>query len=457
MQAVSAELLRRYDRPGPRYTSYPTAVEFTDAVGPDVYARHLERASQSDAPLSFYIHLPFCEERCLFCGCNVVISKNHDIAAHYLQVLYREIRDVAKRLGGRRRLSQYHWGGGTPTYLSPEQMRELQAVVTSEFTIEPDAEVAVEVDPRVTTSRHLETLRSLGFNRVSMGVQDFTPEVQEAVNRNQSFEQTRDLVARARGLGFLSANIDLIYGLPLQNPATFAGTIAKVLAIRPDRLAVYSYAHVPWLKGQQRKIDETRLPTPETKLELFASAHRAFTGAGYLSVGMDHFALPEDEMGRAIRDGTLWRNFMGYTVKHAPDMVACGVSGIGDVAGAFFQNEKNLAEYQRAVAAGRLPIERGYVLTEDDRVRRHLITSLMCAFRIDVPDVERRFGIRFPERFRAEIEELKPLEADGFVKVSPERIEVLGIGRLFVRNVCMVFDAHLRGRGDQKPRFSRTV
>jgi oxygen-independent coproporphyrinogen-3 oxidase len=457
MQTVSADLLRRYDRPGPRYTSYPTAVEFAESVNAETYALHLERASKVDAPLSFYIHLPFCEERCLFCGCNVVISKNHEIASHYLPLLHREIRDVAKRLRPRRRLSQYHWGGGTPTYLSPAQMRELQAVVRGEFEIEPGAEVAIEVDPRVTSVEQMETLRDLGFNRLSMGVQDFTPEVQEAVNRIQPFDRTCALVETGRRLGFQSVNIDLIYGLPLQTPATFAKTLEQVVSIRPDRLAVYSYAHVPWLKGQQRRIDEAQLPKPETKLELFVTAHRALAAAGYVSVGMDHFALPEDEMGRALLDGTLWRNFMGYTVKHAPDMVACGVSGIGDVAGAFFQNEKNLAAWQRAVSEGRLPIERGYVLSEDDKLRRHVITSLMCTFRVDVADVERRFGIRFWERFAPERPALEALEGDGFVKVSKERIEVVGLGRLFVRNVCMTFDAFLASKNDGKQRFSRTV
>jgi len=454
---VTADLLRRYDRPGPRYTSYPTAVEFHDGVGADAYAEHLARAAAVDAPLSFYLHLPFCEERCLFCGCNVVITKKREVERRYLGILRREIRDAAGRLGTRRRLSQYHWGGGTPTYLAPDEMRELQRVVTGEFTIDPGAEVAIEIDPRVTTPEHMDAIRELGFNRLSMGVQDFTPKVQEAVNRVQSFEQTRDLVALARRLGIGSINIDLIYGLPHQTPDTFQETLDRVVSIRPERVAVYSFAHVPWLKGQQRKLEPEALPPPAVKLDLFARAVDSFRGAGYLSIGMDHFALPEDEMGRALADGTLWRNFMGYTVKHAPDMVACGVSGIGDVAGAYFQNRKVLKEYEEAVEAGRLPVERGYRLTADDRIRRHLITSLMCTFRIDLPDVERRFGIRFDDAFAREREALRPFEADGFVRVTPDRVEVLGDGRLFVRNVCMVFDAHLAKHAGDKPRFSRTV
>ncbi len=458
MQPVTSALLRRYDRAGPRYTSYPTAVEFHAGVDRHAYAERLAQAAAADAePLSFYLHLPFCEERCLFCGCNVVITKKREIAARYLRLLHQEIRDVAARLGGRRRLRQYHWGGGTPTYLSPDEMRELHGVVTSEFDLEPGAEVAIEIDPRVTSAEQMQVLRELGFNRVSMGVQDFTREVQEAVHRIQSFEQTRDLVALSRSLGFSSINLDLIYGLPLQTPETFARTLEQVLAIRPDRVAVYSFAHVPWLKGQQRRIETDQLPAPDVKLELFARAVEAFRGAGYVGVGMDHFALPEDEMGRAVADGTLWRNFMGYTVKHAPDMVACGESGIGDVAGAYVQNHKVLHEYERAVEAGELPVERGYLLSDDDRLRRHVITSLMCTFTLDLRDVERRFGIDFDATFAREREELARLEQDGFVRLGDARIDVVRLGRLFVRNVCMVFDAYLRRPSGDTPRFSRTV
>jgi oxygen-independent coproporphyrinogen-3 oxidase len=458
MTPVTAELLRRYDRPGPRYTSYPTAVEFAEDVGAEAYAAHLARAAEArDEPLNLYVHLPFCDERCLFCGCTVVISPERTPLRRYLDCLVREVRGVAARLGGRRRVTQYHWGGGTPTYLAPTEMRELQAAVAAEFDIDPKGEIAVEVDPRVTTPEHLATLRELGFNRLSLGVQDFAADVQQAVNRIQSFETTRDLVAEARRLGFQSTNVDLIYGLPLQQPATFRETLEQVLAIRPERVAVYSFAHVPWLKGHQRKIPEETLPPPPLKLELFASAIRAFTDAGYRSVGMDHFALPEDEMGRAIADGTLWRNFMGYTVRHAPDMIGLGMSAIGDVRGAFFQNRKRLVEYEREVEEGRLATERGYVLDRDDLVRRHVITALMCTFRVDAADVGRRFGIDFWETFAAERGRLDALARDGFVKVSDKGVEVVGQGRLFVRNVCMEFDAHLARPGAPEKRFSRTV
>lgn len=451
-------LIERYDRPGPRYTSYPTAMEFHPGVGEAAYAERLRRAAaRPDDPLGLYLHLPFCAERCLYCGCNVVITRKRHVAGRYLELLQREIGMVAQRLGGRRRLRQMHWGGGTPTYLTPAELRALFEAVGRHFEIEGDAELAVEIDPRVTTAEHLETLRRLGFNRLSLGVQDFTREVQERVNRIQSFDDTRALVERARALGFPSINVDLIYGLPLQRPETFRRTLQKVLWLRPERMAVYSYAHVPWMRVQQRRIEASELPPPAVKLELIASALDAFRAAGYLAIGMDHFALPEDELGRALADGTLWRNFMGYTVRHAPDLVACGLSGIGDVAGAYVQNERKLSRYQQAVAAGRLPVERGVVRSPEDELRRYAITSLMCTFRLDFADLEKRFAIDARRHFAAEIEALRPLADDGLVRLGEDGIDVEGDGRLFVRNACMVFDAYLQRHPDTVPRFSHTV
>lgn len=459
VQAVTADLIRRYDRPGPRYTSYPTAVEFHEGVDGTVYAEHLRRAAErADDPLSLYVHLPFCEERCLYCGCNVVITRKRQVLQPYLDALHREIRRVAARLGDRRRVRQLHWGGGTPTYLTAEEMRDLHAVIASDFSFEEDAETAIEVDPRVTTREHLETLRDLGFRRLSLGVQDFTLEVQEAVNRIQSYEDTADLVATARELGFESLNLDLIYGLPHQNPETFRRTLEQVVEIRPERIAVYSYAHVPWLKVQQRRIMEETLPSPETKLELVASAFRTFSEAGYLSIGMDHFALPEDDLGRAVTNGTLWRNFMGYTVRHAPDMVATGMSAISDVDGAYFQNQKKLIRYQNGLDDGALPVERGVVLSDDDRIRRHVITALMCQLRLAKADVEKRFGIDFDDYFAGELQRLETFADDGFLNLGDDALEVRGTGRLFVRNLCMVFDPYLQQPApDDTPRFSRTV
>lgn len=464
MIKTHSQLLERYDRRGPRYTSYPPATEFHEGVGEERYLAHLERAGARDEPLSFYAHLPFCEERCLYCGCTTVVTHRRDVLDRYLDALYREIDAIGARLG-RRPLRQLHFGGGTPTYLTPEQIRELHERITRWFRIEEGAELAVEIDPRVTTPAHLEVLAELGYRRLSLGVQDFTPEVQSAVNRVQPYTLTRDLIQRARALGFESLNVDLIHGLPMQRPETFQRTLDLLVGLRPERVAVYSYAHMPWLKGHQKKIDSATLPTSETKLDLARRAERTLRDAGYVVVGMDHFALPDDEMGRAMRDGTLWRNFMGYTTHHGTDQVAVGMSGISDVAGGFFQNSKKLVDYLRALEEGRLPIERGYVLDSDDVLRRHVVTSLMCTFRVDVPAFERRFGIDFWTAFADEREALQEMVADGLVELGPDHLTVIGVGRRFVRNVCMVFDSFLGAAAPEtesadplaRGRFSRTV
>jgi oxygen-independent coproporphyrinogen III oxidase len=456
---VTLDLLRRYDRPGPRYTSYPTAVEFHEGFGEAAYREHLAWAAEErDAPLSLYLHLPFCEERCTFCGCMVIITKKREVAARYLEYLHREIALLAGHLGGRRRVVQYHWGGGTPTYLAPDQMVALQETVARHFDIDPTGEVAIEVDPRVTSFEQLEVLRGLGFNRLSMGVQDFTPEVQEAVNRVQSEAETRALFDRARELGYESINVDLIYGLPFQTLDSFGRSVDAVIAMRPDRVAVYSFAHVPWIRGNQRVLRPEDLPSPELKLSLFVEARERFLEAGYQAIGMDHFALPADEMARAARARTLHRNFMGYTVRPAPDMVGAGVSSIGDVAGAFAQNVKKLSTYYEALDGGRFPVERGYRLSPDDQVRRHVITQLMCNFHLDGADVGRRFAIDFPAYFARELAELRegPVR-DGFLEMDGVRLDLTAKGRLFVRNVCMVFDRYLREKKTEKPVFSRTV
>jgi oxygen-independent coproporphyrinogen-3 oxidase len=461
--ASTLQLLERYDRPGPRYTSYPTAVEFHNGVGAEVYVERLARLNRAGGePLSAYMHLPFCEHRCAFCGCNVVITPHRDVASRYLEAVEKEIDLLASHLPDRRRVSQMHWGGGTPTYYTPAQLSRLFARISSHFSFTDDAELGVEVDPRVTTFEHLEVLRSLGFNRLSMGVQDFNAQVQEAVNRIQSYELTRDLIVRARELGFTSINVDLIYGLPHQTLETFTHTLAQALTLRPDRVAAYSFAFVPWMKAHMKELDVAALPPAETKLALLAATVDAFVGDGYRQIGMDHFALPTDEMARALDVHSLHRNFMGYTVKSTSDLVGVGVSAIGDVHGAFVQNTKKLPEYYQAVDAGRFPIERGCELTEDDEIRRHVITELMCNVRLDVSDVERRFSIRFAEYFAPELALLTEGEtsaaADGLVTVTAERIEVQPLGRMFVRNICMVFDKYLASRtGGPKPVFSRTV
>jgi oxygen-independent coproporphyrinogen-3 oxidase len=454
MPLTTAELVRRYDRAGPRYTSYPTALELHEGLGTGAYREALEHAARREGPLSLYVHLPFCEERCLFCGCHVVVTRQREIADRYLGFLEREIAAVAALLGRGRRVTQLHWGGGTPTYLSAEQMRRLFGALSDRFAIDPDAEIAIEVDPRVTTAEQLATLRELGFNRLSAGVQDFSAEVQDAIGRRQTHAQAAALVERSRALGFASVNLDLVYGLPRQTEASFLETLRKVTELRPDRLAIYSYAHVPWLKGHQRRIDERELPPAETKAALLASAVRVLTAAGYVPIGMDHFALPDDELARAAAEGGLWRNFMGYTVRRGSDLVGLGLSAIGDLDGTFFQNQRKLHAYERAAATEGLATERGYAPTSDDRLRRHVITELMCNFRLDRAEVERRFGIRFDEAFRLELDQLAPLAADGLVRVDARGVTVEE--RLFVRNVCMIFDAYL-GRHRGRPRWSRTV
>jgi oxygen-independent coproporphyrinogen-3 oxidase len=452
-------LIGRYDRPGPRYTSYPTAVEFNDAFDEPAYRAQLAEIARTSTPISLYLHLPFCEERCSFCGCSVIITRKREVAAEYLTYLHRELAMLAEALGERRRVVQYHWGGGTPTYLSLSQIAALQAVVARHFDIEDGAEVAIEVDPRVTSAEQLALLRDLGFNRLSLGVQDFTPEVQEAVNRIQSEALTRTLFDAARDLGFESINIDLIYGLPLQTRTSFGRTVEAVLAMRPDRVAVYSYAHVPWIRGHQKYLNPGDLPAAERKIELFVEAMERFRAAGYEQIGMDHFAVPTDELALASAAGRLHRNFMGYTTRPAPDMLAAGVSGIGDVGGVFAQNTKKLSEYYTAIDAGRFPIERGYHLDADDHVRRFVITSLMCNFRVVRSEVESRFPIEFAQYFAHELAELEESAvADGFVTIDDAALAVTPLGRLFVRNVAMVFDRHLRARAASTiPIFSRTV
>jgi oxygen-independent coproporphyrinogen-3 oxidase len=458
---VTLELLRRYDRPGPRYTSYPTAVEFTPEFTERDYRERLAAADLLvDEPLSLYVHVPFCEQRCLYCGCNVVVTRKREVAAHYLESLYREIEMLAECLPRRRKVSQHHWGGGTPTYLTPAQIEGLYGRIAEHFDIASDGEVAVEVDPRATTAEQMQLLHRLGFNRVSLGVQDFTPEVQAAVNREQSEDQTRRMYDQCRALGFTSVNFDLIYGLPLQTPETFQTNMDTVVAMRPDRVAVYSYAFVPWLKAHQKWIDVDALPDPATKLRLFSIARETMLGAGYRQIGMDHFALPEDEMVLAQTDRRLHRNFMGYTVKRGSDMIGLGSSAIGDVQGSLAQNTKKLTEYRDALASGRFPIERGVRLDQDDLIRREVISRLMCNFHLEQREIEQQFGIDFESYFARELRELGgpdgPVES-GFLEIEPGRLRVVGHGTLFVRNICMAFDRYLGKEGPGKRVFSRTV
>jgi oxygen-independent coproporphyrinogen-3 oxidase len=454
-----AGLLRQYDRPGPRYTSYPTAVEFSERFDEAAYRGRLQAAAaDATAPISLYVHLPFCEERCTYCGCMTIITRKRGVAARYLEYLEREIGLLAAAVG-RRRIVQHHWGGGTPTYLNLDQIEHLHATVAHHFDLDRDAETAIEVDPRVTSREQLALLRRLGFNRLSMGVQDFTPEVQTAIGRHQPEAVTRDLYDYARAIGFAGINMDLIYGLPLQSVDTFTRTLESVAAMRPDRVAVYSYAHVPWLRPHQSRIDASTLPDRDLKFELIGAAIDTFKNAGYVAIGMDHFALPDDELAIAARQRRLHRNFMGYTTRRAGDSFGVGVSAIGDVRGALAQNVKKLPSYYAALDAETFPIERGYLLTRDDEIRRFVISELMCNFFVDRGAVEARFGIDFDSYFDHELEALAApggLLDDGFVRVDGESLEVPEAGRLFVRNVCMQFDKYLPAH-TSRPVFSRTI
>lgn len=455
---TTADRIARYDRPGPRYTSYPTAVEFHEGFGPDAYAATLAAAARRpDDPLSAYVHLPFCAERCAFCGCNVIVGRDPGLADRYLDHLEREIALVAEALGERRTVVQLHWGGGTPSFLTTAQMARLMDAFEAAFALAPGAEVAIEVDPRVTTPEQVAWLAERGFTRVSMGVQDFDAAVQDAIGRHQTALQTTALYRRFRAAGIVSINLDLVYGLPAQTLDSFDATLDRTLALRPDRVAVYAYAHLPRTQKNQTRIDETLLPSQETRLLSFGLARQRFLEAGYVPIGMDHFALPGDGLARAAEDRTLHRNFMGYTTQVAPDVVAFGTSAIGEVDGAFAQNTKKLNRYEAALAEDRFPVERGYARTADDALRSDVIRALMVNLHLDVRDVERRHGIDFAAYFADALATLRAgPEPDGFVRIAPETLEVTEAGRLFVRNVAMAFDAHLakhRGTG----RFSRTV
>jgi oxygen-independent coproporphyrinogen-3 oxidase len=458
---LTEELLRRYDVPGPRYTSYPTAPQWNDDFGPtdwDCILTSSNTAPEGDRarPLSLYMHLPFCERMCLFCGCNIIVRRNHDWAEPYLATLKRDIAQLARRLDtAHRPVVQFHWGGGTPTYFTPEQLEDLFEFTREHFAFADDAELGVEIDPRVTTSEHLTTLRRLGFNRLSMGVQDFNPAVQEAVKRVQPFASVKAMVDQCRDLDFESMNIDLIYGLPLQTADSFADTIDQVVSLDPDRIAVFNYGHVPWVKKQQRALTEM-LPAPSEKFQIFKTAIGKLTGAGYEYIGMDNFARPDDELCVAQKDGTLHRNFQGYTTKAGADLVGFGVTSISEMARSYAQNFRPLDQWRQAVEADTLPVMRGVELTDDDVVRRAAIQAIMCATVLDKPAFAAKYGIDVDTYFADAEAKLQPLVDDGLVEITDTRIRATGVGRVFLRNIAMAFDAYLKTDPD-KPMYSRTL
>ena len=455
--SVGEEFVARYNRPGPRYTSYPTAPVWTDSFGPKDFDEAILAADRKRTPVSLYMHLPFCESLCLFCACNVIIQKNKSVAPPYLATLKKEVDRIARGVSRERQVAQFHWGGGTPTYLSPEQIEDLFLYTRERFNFAPDAEIGIEVDPRVTTSAHLETVRRMGFNRLSMGIQDFKAEVQKAVHRIQPYEVTRDLIANARELGFDSINVDLIYGLPYQTADSFAHTVEQIAGLSPDRIAMFSYAHVPWLKKQQGSF-VAHLPEGMTKFDIFRSGLLKFLEAGYLYIGMDHFAKENDELAVSQRNRTLHRNFQGYTTKAGADLYGMGITAISGIQDTYAQNYRDIPSWEKAVNERGIATMRGYRLSADDVLRREVISRLLCHTVIVKDEISKQFGISFDEYFAPELERLKTPQKDGLVVINDKEIRTAWLGRIFIRNLAMVFDPYLEKQQlGSKPLFSKTL
>ena len=446
---IDPVLIRQYDVSGPRYTSYPTADRFVEAFAETELAQWLAKRNIGGfkQPLSVYVHLPFCENLYYYCGCNKVVTRHHARSAKYIKYLERELALIAPLLGaGRSRICQLHWGGGTPTFLSRDELRELMAALDARFTREAGAEVSIEVDPRRCEPGTMAFLGDLGFNRVSIGVQDFDPDVQRAVHRVQGEDVTRRVIEEARASGFRSVNLDLIYGLPKQTLDSFNRTLDKAVDLAPERIALYSYAHLPELFKAQRRIAAADLPSPESKLQIMTLAIGRLTRAGYLYIGMDHFAKPGDELAIAQSQGRLQRNFQGYSTHPESDLLGFGVSAIGRVGPTYYQNLKRLDDYYAALDAGRLPVARGIELSQDDLVRRAVIQALTCHFRVSIESIELAYLVDFSKYFAEELKDLKRLQADGLAEIAPDWIVVTPRGRLLVRTICMRFDRYLRER-----------
>ena len=460
MNLVSPELLRRYDIPGPRYTSYPTADRFVEAFSDQDYAQALRQRHNGPAalslPLSLYVHIPFCESLCYYCACNKIITKRHERSGPYLEYLSREVDLLVAQLGSGRAVSQLHLGGGSPTFLNDEELGQLMAMLKRNFSLVPGGEYSIEIDPRTVTHDRLAALAALGFNRTSFGVQDFDTAVQKAVHRVQATEQVFSLVQSARELGFESLNIDLIYGLPKQSKESFDRTLAKVVELRPDRIALYAYAHLPERFKPQRRIISAELPNAASKVGMLGAAMSTLMDAGYVYVGMDHFALPEDSLAIAKRQGRLHRNFQGYSTQPDSDILGLGVSSIGRIGATYSQNAKTMEEYCDLIDQGRLPVVRGLALTRDDPVRRAVIMALMCQGQVQFESIELGFLLDFRSTFAAELEALQPLIDGGLVTVDDVGINVTPMGWFFVRAVAMVFDRYLQADRN-RARFSRII
>lgn len=451
-------LIAKYDQSGPRYTSYPTAVEFHEGFQAADYQAACARSNASGRPLSLYFHIPFCDTLCFYCACNKIATKDRSQAQPYLDRLYRELELQGALFDRSRRVEQLHWGGGTPTFISRDQMRELMDQTRRHFTLADDdsGEFSIEIDPREADQDTVKLLRSLGFNRMSLGVQDFNPQVQRAVNRIQSEQETLTVLEAARSAGFRSISIDLIYGLPFQTVDSFLATLDRIIAVGPDRLSVFNYAHLPERFMPQRRINAADLPAPQVKLDILRTSIERLTDAGYLFIGMDHFARPDDELAQAQRDGTLYRNFQGYSTHADCDLIGLGVTSIGMVDNCYSQNQKTMETYQQALDRGQLPVLRGISLTRDDEIRRDLITRLICHFRLDYGTLERTWGIDFAEYFAAELPRLDGLAADGLLSADAKGIQVLPKGRLLIRNICLLFDRHTASKQGQV-HFSKVI
>ncbi|MCH7612834.1 MAG: oxygen-independent coproporphyrinogen III oxidase [Candidatus Marinimicrobia bacterium] len=452
---VNLDLIKKYNKPGPRYTSYPTAPHFTESVGQDIWNEHIRLNNKNgDRDLSLYYHLPFCDTLCWFCGCTVIITRKRENIEAYLNYLFREIDLIKERLHLDRKVTQIHFGGGTPTYLSPDQIRRLGEKLKQSFQFANDIEIGSEMDPRGLTEEHIQALAEAGFNRASMGVQDFNPTVQKAVNRINSFEMVAQVIEWIRTHNFQSLNLDLIYGLPHQTRSSFEKTIDKILKLNPDRLAVFNYAHVPWMKPHQKLIKDEDLPTPEEKLMMLKMIIERLTSAGYVYIGMDHFAKEDDELTIAQKNKSLQRNFQGYSTKSGADIYAMGMSSISQLDGIYAQNYKELPTYYDRINANQLPIEKGYVLSEDDKIRRDTIMHLMCDLELDFTKLSKKLGIDFTQYYRDSLNRLTEFEQDGLLIREADKITMTDTGRLFIRNVAMEFDSYLE---KSEVRYSKTV
>lgn len=447
----------QYSKPGPRYTSYPTALEFNDAFGYEAYLAKLH-AQNSQTPLSLYFHLPFCKNACYFCGCNVVFTSKEDKKERYIDYLLREMEILSQHIDTSRPVIQLHFGGGTPTFFNADQLDRIITAIKSHFkNFVNDAEISCEIDPRHIDEDQMKVMSAAGFNRVSFGIQDFDEQVQVAVHRVQPYEITKAAMDLARKYNMVSVNVDLIYGLPYQSLETFKKTLELSVSLNPDRFAVFNYAHVPWLKKTMRKIDETTLPLPAEKLAIMRYTIDFMESKGYKIIGMDHFAKPEDELFKAIEKGELHRNFQGYTTKGGADLIGIGLTSIGEGSDYYAQNSKEMEAYEAAIDAGRLPFERGVALNEDDRLRQYVIMELMSNFKLDIQRFELIYGVNFETYFAIALEDLKPFENDGLLTVSSKSIECSPTGTLLIRNIAMVFDAYMHAHAKSEKTFSKTV